>query len=115
MKYGQVNHEAAMLTKPASIVSVVATHHHMFRPRKREINLRKKNRKAIFTEKMTSHQMFCAKFCFLETLGISPSRWNARSFSKPWKTSWIKAYMAGSVAYIRPVTAQRHTTAKSRM
>ena len=104
-----------MLTKPASIVSVVATHHHMFRPRTREINLRKKNRKASLTEKMTSHQIFCAAFCCLETLGISANRSNARLFSKPWKTIWIKAYMNGSVAYVRPVTAQRHTTAKSRM
>lgn len=104
-----------MLTKPASVVSVVTTHHHIFRPRKREINLRKKNRKAILTEKMTSHQIFCIAFSCLETLGISPSSSNARSLSEPWRTSWIKAYHPGSVAYARPVTVQRHTAAKSRM
>lgn len=50
VKYGQVNQETATLTKPAIIVNVIANHHHTFRDRKREINLRKKNKKAILTE-----------------------------------------------------------------
>ena len=104
-----------MLTKPASIVSVVATRHHAFRPRKWETNLRKKNKEAILTEKTTSHEMFCVAFSWLETLGISSSTSNARSFSEPWRTSWIKSYHPGSVAYARPVSAQRHTTVKSRI
>ena len=83
MKYGQVNQETATLTKPAMIVSVVANHHHMFRVRKREISLRKKNKKAILTEKMTSHQVFVTAFSSFEILGISPSSWNAKSSSKP--------------------------------
>ena len=50
VKYGQVNHETATLTKPAMTVSTVANHHHIFRVRKREINLRKKNKKANLTK-----------------------------------------------------------------
>ena len=83
MTYGQVNHETTTLTKPAMIVSTIANHHHMFRVRKREINLRKKNKKANLTKYITSHQVFVAAFSSFEILGISPSSSNAKPFSEP--------------------------------
>ena len=83
VKYGQVSQEAAMVTNPAITVSVVANHHHSLKLRKREVNLRKKDKKASLTEKITSHQMFVAESASFEIFGISPSSWNARSSSKP--------------------------------
>ena len=83
VKYGQVSHEAAMLTNPAITVSVVANHHHTLKLLRREVNLRKKNKKANLTEKMTSHQTFVAAFSSFEILGISPSISNVRSPPKP--------------------------------
>lgn len=87
VKYGQVSQEAAMLTSPAITVSMVANHHHNLKLRKREVNLRKKAKKASLTEKMTSHQVFVTAFSSFEIFGISPSSWNARSSSKPSRTN----------------------------
>ena len=72
-----------MLTKPAIIVIVVANHHHKFKLRSREINRRKKNRKASLTEKITSHPRVEAMSASFETLGISPSSLSVISSSKP--------------------------------
>ena len=83
VKYGQVSQEAATLTKPAIMVSAVTNHHHTFKLRNREISLRKKNRKAILTEKITSHHRFVAAFSSFDILGISPSSRNTISPSKP--------------------------------
>ena len=87
MKYGQVNQETDTLTKPAMTVSVVANHHQISRVRKREISLRKKNKKAILTEKMTSHQIFVIAFISFEIVGISPSTLKAISSPRPCKTN----------------------------
>ena len=112
VKYGQVNHDAAMQARPAGIVKTTTHHHQMLRSRRRLIKRRKKNRYAILTGTITNHQMVAAAFSSLEIFGSSSNRVNIKPPSAPLRITANESYCACIALYAKPVAQHKQMTAK---